>query len=69
MAIIVFNLDKEKKKEALNEIVKLEIEYNTPLSTLILSEEDFEMLKKRERRIIKEEITRAEEVYKSVLIF
>lgn len=52
IAIIVSNLDKEKKERILEEIINLEIDYNIPLSTLILSEDDFEMLKKRERRIV-----------------
>lgn len=51
VAIIVTNLDKVKKKIILDEITKLELEYYTPLSTLILSEDEFELLKKRKRRI------------------
>lgn len=51
LAIIVSDLNKEKKDKILKEIINLEIEYNIPLSTLILSEEDFKLLKERERRI------------------
>jgi len=51
VAIIVKGLTKELKNQILDKVAEIEIEYLTPLSTLVLSEEDFEFLKKRERRI------------------
>jgi predicted nucleotidyltransferase len=51
LAIIVNRLTKEQKNLTLDKVAELEFKYLTPLSTLILSEEDFNRLKKRERRI------------------
>lgn len=51
IAIIVRGLTRELKKRIIDVVVDIEIKYLTPLSTLLLSEEDFELLKKRERRI------------------
>lgn len=51
VAIIVKGLTRELKNQILDKVAEIEIEYLTPLSTLVLSEEDFEILKKRERRI------------------
>lgn len=51
VAIIVKGLTRELKNQILNMVADIEIEYLTPLSTLIISEEDFEILKKKERRI------------------
>ncbi len=51
VAIIVRGLTRELKNQILNIVADIEIEYLTPLSTLVISEEDFDLLKKRERRI------------------
>ncbi len=51
IAIIIRELTRELKKQVFDIIVDIELEYLTPLSTLVLSEEHFEFLKKRERRI------------------
>lgn len=51
VAIIVKGLTRELKNQIINKVAEIEIEYLTPLSTMVLSEEDFEILKKRERRI------------------
>ncbi len=51
VAIIVKGLTREIKGKILNMVADIEIKYLTPLSTLVISEEDFEFLKKRERRI------------------
>ena len=51
VAIIVRGLTRELKNRILDTVVDIEIEHLTPFSTLVLSEEDFEALKKRERRI------------------
>jgi uncharacterized protein len=51
LAIIVPGLTPELKKEILDKTAEIELKYLTPLSTLVISEEDFNALKKRERRI------------------
>ena len=51
IAIIVQGLTRGLKNQILNIVADIEIKHLTPLSTLVLSEEDFESLKKRERRI------------------
>jgi predicted nucleotidyltransferase len=51
VAIIVRGLTRELKKRILDAVADMELKYFKPLSTLILSEEEFEFLKKRERRI------------------
>lgn len=51
IAIVVRGLKRDIKNQILDKIADIEFEYLTPLSTLVLSEEDFEFLKKRERRI------------------
>jgi predicted nucleotidyltransferase len=51
IAVIVRGLTREMKDTMLNRVADVEIEYLRSLSTLILSEEDFLLLKKRERRI------------------
>jgi predicted nucleotidyltransferase len=51
VAIIVRGLSREMKHRMLNRVADIEFEYLRSLSTLILSEEDFLLLKKRERRI------------------
>jgi len=51
IAIIVKNLTREQKNLILEETADFEFENIMPLSTLILSEEEFKFLKKRERAI------------------
>lgn len=51
IAIIVPGLTRDLKNEILNKVTDIELKYLTPLSTLVISEEDFGLLKKRERRI------------------
>ena len=51
IAIVVRGLSMEMKHRMLNRVADIEFEYLRSLSTLILSEEDFLLLKKRERRI------------------
>ncbi|MDI6759778.1 MAG: nucleotidyltransferase domain-containing protein [Candidatus Brocadiaceae bacterium] len=51
VAIVVRGLTREVKDQILNMVADIEIKYLTPLSTLVISEEDLEFLKKRERRI------------------
>jgi len=51
VAIVVRGLSREMKHRMLNLVAGIEFEHLRSLSTLILSEEDFLMLKKRERRI------------------
>lgn len=51
IVVIVRGLSREMKDTMLNRVADVEIEYLRSLSTLILSEEDFLLLKKRERRI------------------
>ena len=51
VAIIVRGLTRELKNQILDKVAEIEFKYLMPLSTLVLSEEDFESLKKRERRI------------------
>lgn len=51
VAIIVRNLTRELKGQILDEVAEIELKYLTPLSTMVISEDDFNFLKKRERRI------------------
>ena len=51
IAIIVRGLTREVKNQILDMVADIELKYLTPLSTLMFSEKDFELLKKRERRI------------------
>lgn len=51
LAIIVKGLTRELKNKILDNVADVELEYLTPLSTFVISETDFEFLKKRERRI------------------
>jgi predicted nucleotidyltransferase len=51
IAIIVKNLTRKQKNLILEEVADFEFENIMPLSTLILSEEEFKLLKKRERAI------------------
>ena len=51
IAIVVRGLSPEMKRRMLSRVADIEFEYLRPLSTLILSEDDFLLLRKRERRI------------------
>ena len=51
IAVIVRELSWDLKNQMLERIADIEFEHIRSLSTLIISEEDFNLLKKRERRI------------------
>lgn len=51
VAMIVRALTPKGKKEILDLVAELELKYDTPLSVLVFSEEQFQNLKQRERRI------------------
>jgi len=51
VAVIVRGLTWKLKDQILDEVAELELEHHTPLSVLVFSEEEFNHLKKRERRI------------------
>jgi len=51
IAIIIRGLSREMKHRMLSRVADIEFEYLRSLSTLILSEDDFLLLKKLERRI------------------
>ena len=51
VAIIVHGLTRRLKGRILDEVAEIELEYHTPLSVLVFSDEEFNHLKKRERRI------------------
>jgi len=50
IAMIVRDLSREIKHQILDSVAEIEMKYFTPLSVHILSESEFERLKKRERR-------------------
>jgi predicted nucleotidyltransferase len=51
VAVIVRGLTRKLKGQILDEVAELELEHHMPLSALVFSEEEFNHLKKRERRI------------------
>lgn len=51
IAVIVKDLSRARKNQILDRVADVELKYLTPLSTLVLSEDDFTSLKNRERRI------------------
>ncbi|MEW6095069.1 MAG: nucleotidyltransferase domain-containing protein [bacterium] len=51
IAIIVRGLTREIRNQILDLVADIEVKHFTPLSTIVFSEKDFEILKKRERRI------------------
>jgi predicted nucleotidyltransferase len=51
VAIIIRRLTRELKNQILDKVAEVELNHLTPVSVLILSEEEFNRLKKRERRI------------------
>ena len=52
IAIIVRGLTRDMKNHIFDTIAETEVEHLLPLSTLILSEDEFNRLKSRERRIV-----------------
>jgi predicted nucleotidyltransferase len=51
IAILVRGLTRELKNQILDKVSEIEFEYLTPFSALVLSEDEFSHLKRRERRI------------------
>lgn len=51
LAVIVSRLTSELKNQILDEVARLELEHLTPISVVVFSDEEFNDLKKRERRI------------------
>ena len=51
VAVIVHGLTRRLKGQILDEVAELELEHHMPLSVLVFSDEEFNHLKKRERRI------------------
>jgi predicted nucleotidyltransferase len=51
VAIIVRGLTRRLKGQILDEVARLELEHHMPLSVLVFSDEEFNHLKRRERRI------------------
>lgn len=51
VAIIIRRLTKELKHQILDKVAEFELNHLMPISVLILSEEEFNQLKKRERGI------------------
>jgi hypothetical protein len=51
VAIIVKNLDRERKESILKLVADIELEHLVPLSTLVLSDGSYKDLLERERRI------------------
>jgi predicted nucleotidyltransferase len=51
IAIIVHGLSREQKYRILDTVAEIEMKFITPLSVIVFSENDFDQLRKRERRI------------------
>lgn len=51
IAVIVHGLDRKLKREVINLVADIELEYLVPLSTLVLSSQAHEVLVQKERRI------------------
>jgi uncharacterized protein len=51
VAIMIRGLTRNLKMRILEEIAEFELDYLLPISALVISEEDFDHLKMRERRI------------------
>jgi predicted nucleotidyltransferase len=51
IAIIVRELSRELKYQILDTVAEIEMKFIVPLSVIVFSENEFERLKKRERRI------------------
>lgn len=54
VAVIISGLTREEKKRILEKVAEVELEHLTPISALVLSAEEFEFLRKRERRIARD---------------
>jgi hypothetical protein len=51
LAIVVHGLTREIKHQILDQVAEFELKYLLPISAFILSKDEFDHLKKRERRI------------------
>lgn len=51
VAILVRGLTREMKNRILNRVAEIELAYLLPIAVVVFSEEEFDHLKKRERRI------------------
>jgi predicted nucleotidyltransferase len=51
VAILVRRLTREMKRRILDQVAEIELKYLLPISVLVFSEDEFEHLKRRERRI------------------
>lgn len=51
VAILIRGLTREMKNQILDRVAEIELVYLLPIAVLIFSEEEFDNLKKRERRI------------------
>lgn len=51
VAILVPRLTRDVKHRILDKVAEIELEYLLPLSVIVFSEDEFDHLKKRERRI------------------
>lgn len=51
VAIVIRGLTRELKHQVFERVGEVELEYLMPLSVLVLSEDEFNRLRKRERRI------------------
>jgi len=51
VAILVRRLTREMKHRILDKVAEIELDYLLPISVLVLSEDEFDHLKERERRI------------------
>lgn len=52
VAIIIRKLTRELKHQVLDRVAEVELKHLMPLSVLVLSEDEFNRLRKRERRIV-----------------
>jgi predicted nucleotidyltransferase len=51
VAILVRGLTREMKNRILNKVAEIELAYLLPIAVVVFSEEEFDHLKKKERRI------------------
>lgn len=51
VAILVPGLTREMKRRILDKVAEIELEYLLPISVLVFSQDEFDLLIKRERRI------------------
>ena len=51
VAIIIRGLTRQLKNQVLDRVAEIELKHLTPVSTIIFSEDEFNRLKQRERRI------------------